>query len=46
MQFEINQEIVKLAESITEEQRKEMRSLQNMAPTKSLMLPGMPMPSL
>ncbi len=33
MQFEgINQEIVKLAESITEEQRKEMRSLQNMAP--------------
>lgn len=33
MQFEgINQEIVKLAESITEEQRKEMRSLQNVAP--------------
>lgn len=33
MQFEgINQEIVKLAESITEEQRKEMRSLQNIAP--------------
>ena len=33
MQFEgINQEIVKLAQSITEEQRKEMRSLQNIAP--------------
>lgn len=33
MQFEgINQEIVKLAESITEEQRKEMRSLQNIEP--------------
>lgn len=33
MQFEgINQEIVKLAESITEEQRKEMRALQNMEP--------------
>ena len=33
MQFEgINQEIVKLAESITEEQKKEMHSLQNMEP--------------
>jgi AraC family transcriptional regulator len=33
MQFEgINQEIVKLAQSITEEQRREMRSLQNTAP--------------
>ncbi|MGI6038236.1 MAG: AraC family transcriptional regulator [Limnochordia bacterium] len=33
MQFEgINAEIVKLAESITEEQRREMRSLQNMEP--------------
>lgn len=33
MQFEgINQEIVKLVESITEEQRKEMRSLQNIEP--------------
>lgn len=33
MQFEgVNQEIVKLAESITEEQRKEMRALQNMEP--------------
>jgi AraC family transcriptional regulator len=33
MQFEgVNNEIVKLAESITEEQRKEMRSLQNMEP--------------
>ncbi|NMB21418.1 MAG: AraC family transcriptional regulator [Firmicutes bacterium] len=33
MQFEgINNEIVKLAESITEEQRKEMRSLQNIEP--------------
>jgi len=33
MQFEgINQEIVKLAESITEEQKEEMHSLQNMEP--------------
>lgn len=33
MQFEgVNNEIVKLAESITEEQRKEMHSLQNMEP--------------
>lgn len=33
MQFEgVNQEIVKLAHSITEEQRKEMRSLQNIGP--------------
>lgn len=33
MQFEgVNQDIVKLAHSITEEQRKEMRSLQNMEP--------------
>ncbi|HRS21096.1 MAG TPA: AraC family transcriptional regulator [Clostridia bacterium] len=33
MQFEgINKEIVKLAESITEEQKKEMHSLQNMEP--------------
>jgi len=33
MQFEgVNQEIVKLAESITEEQRREMRSLQNIEP--------------
>lgn len=33
MQFEgVNQEIVKLAEGITEEQRKEMRSLQNIEP--------------
>lgn len=33
MQFEgVNQEIVKLAESITEEQRREMHSLQNMEP--------------
>ena len=33
MQFEgINQEIVKLAESITDEQRKAMHSLQNIAP--------------
>jgi len=33
MQFEgVNQEIVKLAESITEEQRKAMHSLQNIAP--------------
>lgn len=33
MQFEgVNNEIVKLAESITEEQRKEMRALQNMEP--------------
>lgn len=33
MQFEgVNMEIVKLAESITEEQRKEMRSLQNIEP--------------
>jgi len=33
MQFEgINQEIFKLAESITEEQKKEMHSLQNMEP--------------
>lgn len=33
MQFEgINMEIVKLAQSITEDQRKEMRSLQNMEP--------------
>lgn len=33
MQFEgVNQEIVKLAESITEEQRKEMHSLQNIEP--------------
>lgn len=33
MQFEgINNEIVKLAQSITEEQRKEMRSLQNIEP--------------
>lgn len=35
MQFEgVNQEIVKLAQSITEEQRKEMRALQNMEPKK------------
>src|SRR5690625_3256122 len=33
MQFEgVNNEIVKLAQSITEEQRKEMRSLQNIEP--------------
>lgn len=33
MQFEgVNQEIVKLAQSITEEQRKEMRALQNIEP--------------
>ncbi|MBC5638163.1 AraC family transcriptional regulator [Ornithinibacillus sp. BX22] len=33
IQFEgVNQEIVKLAESITDEQRKEMRSLQNIEP--------------
>ena len=33
MQFEgVNNEIVKLAQSITEEQRKEMRALQNMEP--------------
>ena len=33
MQFEgINMEIVKLAESITEEQKEEMHSLQNMEP--------------
>lgn len=33
MQFEgVNEEIVKLAQSITEEQRKEMRSLQNIEP--------------
>lgn len=33
MQFEgVNQDIVKLAESITDEQRKEMRSLQNIEP--------------
>jgi len=33
MQFEgVNQEIVKLAESITEEQRREMHALQNMEP--------------
>ena len=33
MQFEgINNEIVKLAESITEEQREEMHSLQNIEP--------------
>ncbi|RCH54765.1 AraC family transcriptional regulator [Mucilaginibacter hurinus] len=33
MQFEgINHEIVKLAQSITDEQRKEMRALQNLAP--------------
>jgi len=33
MQFEgINREIVKLAQSITEEQRREMRALQNIAP--------------
>jgi AraC family transcriptional regulator len=35
MQFEgVNQEIVKLAESITEEQRKEMHDLQNIEPEK------------
>lgn len=33
MQFEgVNQEIVKLAQSITEEQRREMRALQNIEP--------------
>ena len=39
MQFEgVNHEIVKLAKSITEEQRKEMHALQNIDLTKLLML--------
>ena len=47
MQFEgINQEIVKLAQSITEEQRKEMRSLQNIAPREIVMRPTRQTPTL